>query len=116
MDIEFDASELRVLAADLTKANAGAQLKAGQVVRKAGADVERIAKQRAPVDTGHLRNSIGTTTHSPTSVEVGPTASYGIYLELGTYKMAAQPYMGPAADAVEPLFVAAIEQLGGEIL
>ena len=116
MDIEFEVSQVRALAADLTKASTSAQLKAGQVVRKAGADLERIAKQRAPVDTGNLRNSIGTTAHSPTSVEVGPTASYAAYVELGTYKMAAQPYMGPATDAVEPLFVAAMEKIGGEIL
>lgn len=36
---------------------------------------------------------------------------YGVYQEFGTYKMAAQPFMNPAADAVRPAFEAGIKKL-----
>lgn len=36
---------------------------------------------------------------------------YGVYQEFGTYKMAAQPFMNPAADAVRPAFDAGIKKL-----
>lgn len=114
--MNWETGELKTLAADLGKAGFDTTRKAGQAVRKAATDIEAGAKAIAPVDTGNLRNSIGTSMHGPLSAEVGPTAHYGIYVEFGTYKMAAQPYMGPAADRVEPSFVAAMEQLGGDIL
>lgn len=114
--MNWETGELRKLAADLGKASIETTRKAVQVVRKAAADVEAAAKGRAPVDTGALRGSIGTSMHGPLAAEIGPTVHYGQYVEFGTYKMAAQPYMGPAADQVEPGFVEAMEQLGGEIL
>lgn len=111
-----DFGELNALAADLRKVGPRAQMKARQVVRKAAHDVEASAKRRAPVDTGTLRNSISTSSTGPFSAEVGPTVAYGVYLEHGTSKMAPRPYMSPALDEVTPAFVAAIEQLGGEML
>lgn len=109
------ADELFDLAADLGKASFAATRKASLVVAKSAHDVERIAKTRAPVDTGALRNSISATVHT-LSAEVGPTVNYAPYLEFGTSRMAPQPFMGPAADATEPGFVAAMEQLADGIL
>lgn len=114
--MNWETGELKALAADLGKASAEATMKAGQVVRKSAWDVEAHAKSAVPVDTGALKNSIGTTWRGPLSAEVGPTQHYAPYVEFGTYKMDARPYMGPAADRVEPGFVAAMESLGGEIL
>jgi len=116
MTMNWETGELKALAADLGKASIETTRKAGQTVRKAAADVEAQGAARVPVDTGNMRTSIGTSTHGPLSAEIGPTASYSQYVEFGTYKMAAQPFMGPAADAVEPGFIAAMEQLGGDIL
>lgn len=107
----IDASQLAALAADLTGASDKAKGIAGRVVRKSAADLEAAAKMLAPVDTGNLRASIGTTMASATEAEIGPTANYGIYLEMGTSKMAPRPYMKPATDRVEPGFVAAMEKV-----
>lgn len=116
MSVSWEFGELRQLSADLGKADVGVTRKAGEVVRKSASDVEAQAKARAAVDTGAMRNSIGVRMAGPLSAEIGPTVHYAQYVEFGTYKMAAQPFMGPAADAVAPSFIAAMEQLGGDIL
>lgn len=88
-------------------------------VIKSGADLQRIAKRSAPVDTGNLRNSITRTTTSrgdEITTEVGPTVNYGRFVEYGTSRMRPQPYMMPAADAVEPGFIKAMGMLGFEAI
>jgi len=84
--------------------------RASDVVRKAAFDIEGRAKDAAPVDTGNLRNSIRTEVAADgLSAVVGTHVEYAIYQEYGTYKMAAHPYMRPAADAVRPSFIKAVE-------
>ena len=122
MNVEADYSEVLQLAADLTGAAEKVGPKAQIVVRKSIRDVTSLGQRGAPVDTGFLRSSI---THSDLrttgstgviEAESGPTANYGGFVENGTSRMAPQPYMAPAASAVEPGFIQAIEQLGGEML
>ena len=116
-DIEVDMSEVEALAADLGKASFEVSKRASQVVRKTAFDMEAQAKKLSPFDTGTLRNSISTTIGlGGLTAEVGPTVNYGIYLEYGTRRMPAQPYMSPAAETVTPAFIEAIEQLGGDML
>lgn len=115
--MEFDASGLRTLAADLGKAGHDATRKAQLVVRKSALDLQTIAAERAPVDTGFLKASIGVDMAGGSlSAVIGPSASYGRFVEEGTGRMAPQPYLGPALDAVTPGFVAAMESLGGGML
>lgn len=117
-----DASELRALAASIGKAGARTGAMAQMAVRKTLKDIEAGAKNRVPVDTGNLKGSISTSDlrtigHSGSlSGEVGPTAAYGAFVELGTSRMAPQPYLGPAADQFLPLFEQAVAQLGLEAL
>lgn len=74
-----------------------------QVGVRAGAMVlENAAKGYCPVDTGTLRRSIHTEVQ-PGSLDrvsalVGPDAPYGIYIEYGTRRMRAQPFLRPAVD------------------
>lgn len=119
--IQVDASELGKLAADARGAGARVGAKAAAVLRKAAYDVEAGAKGRAPVDTGNLRNSIFTTItgdgrSGTMTAEVGPSAEYGIFQELGTSRMGPQPYLAPAFDAVLPGLTEVVAQLGAEIL
>lgn len=94
------------------KAQRGA---AGQVVRAVGSRIQRDAQINAAVDTGALRSSITmSATGSNATVaraEIGPTVNYGRYVEEGTYKMAAQPYLFPAADRHEQSFYDAMAKL-----
>lgn len=109
--------ELNQIAADLTRAAVGAQVKAPLVVAKAAHDVEAISKTFCPVDTGFLRSSIGVDLDLlNVRAVIGPTAEYGPYVEFGTSRQAPAAFMGPALDRVVPGFVQAIEQLGGDIL
>lgn len=113
--MHFDVSELRALEADLEKGAAKVEGLATKVVAKVALDIEASAKAGAPVDTGFLKNSISSDING-LSAEVGPTASYSMFLEYGTSRMAPQPFMGPAVDANEPNFVSAMGQVGEKIL
>lgn len=118
----IDASDFRKLSADLSKAQTKTGPRAQVVVRKSLVDGVAAAKNKVPVDTGNLKGSIShsdlRTVGSTGTIggEFGPTADYGPYVELGTSRMAPQPYMGPAADLIEPAFEAAMAQLGEELL
>lgn len=64
-----------------------------------GATAERYAKKDCPVDTGRLRNSITYETRTlQKEVYIGTNVEYGPYVELGTSRMAARPFLRPAAS------------------
>lgn len=81
------------LAGSAVRVGAGAAV----VLRKVAHDVEATSKQFCPVDTGNLRNSIGTDL-GVLQAAVGPTAAYGKYVEWGTSRMSPHAFMGPALD------------------
>ena len=64
-----------------------------------GMTAETYAKKLCPVDTGRLRNSI---THAVDMKEqcaiIGSNVEYAAYVELGTSRQKAQPYLRPAAE------------------
>ena len=86
--------------ANLTKAAAAIEGAVGDTVRKAAMEVERNAKINCPVDTGILRGSISAEEKDPLFFEVGTNVEYAAYVEFGTSRMAAQPYLEPAAETV----------------
>jgi HK97 gp10 family phage protein len=63
-----------------------------------GGKAESYAKLLCPVDTGRLRNSITHQAESDTVMAVGTNVEYAPYVELGTYKMAARPYLAPSVE------------------
>ena len=117
-DVVIDTSKL-----DAIIAHSGRN--ARRALRDAAFAVERFAKQKAPVDTGALRASIYVSMEGegsqlpqvltdaervslpmpegPLVAYVGPSVHYGIYQELGTRRMAAQPYLLPAVRMTEQL-------------
>ena len=60
--------------------------------------VEGDATLRAPVDTGNLRSSITHKVVSDEEARVGTNVDYAPWVEGGTSKMAAQPFLRPALD------------------
>ena len=78
---------------------AAAPAKARAAVAKTRLAIHATAQIYAPVDTGQLMGSMSSeSTHGGMGAEIGPTAEHGIYQELGTSEMSAQPYLGPAFD------------------
>ena len=63
-----------------------------------GGTAEGYAKELCPVDTGNLRNSIAHAQVSENTERVGSNVHYAPYVELGTRKMRAQPYLRPAVE------------------
>lgn len=76
-------------------------------VRAGAAIIGKEARSRAPVDTGELRRGIkwqaSRSRSSPTEITfvIGPVEDvfYGMFLELGTSKVAARPFLRPAIEA-----------------
>ena len=88
--------------------------------------VEAGAKNKAPVDTGALKNSIYTRCGGKDSgqpgdtplpapkghdAHVGPSMDYAMHVEFGTRRAGAQPYLVPALREVENALAAQWENI-----
>lgn len=133
------AEEYEVLYNLLPELAVALQKTASEAVKKAAFDIQKLAAENAPVDTGFLKSSIYTVTQgastygqgvtaggggpdtrlldevaaptSATEAVVAVGANYGAFVELGTKNMAAQPYLIPAAEAERPQLTAALSRL-----
>jgi HK97 gp10 family phage protein len=77
---------------------AAVEANSASATKRGATRVRDGAKARAPIDTGYLHDSIEA--HGDGKewfVTVG--AEYGVFVEFGTYKMAAQPFFLPAVQA-----------------
>ncbi|MFM9629514.1 HK97-gp10 family putative phage morphogenesis protein [Streptomyces galilaeus] len=75
----------------------------GDALREWAADLEKTAKDLAPVRKGALRDSIQARVNEGSGkawveIKPGKTREYAYYVEKGTSKMEDQPFMGPAAQ------------------
>lgn len=74
-----------------------------------GDEMVNIARGIVPVRTGFLRDNIfADVVESDLSLTFGDTASYASYVEFGTRRMAAEPYLRPALDSSQERIVNAI--------
>ena len=71
------------------------------------ADVKALARQLVPVRTGHLRSTIYAKIREWVA-EVGAEATYALFVELGTRRMRARPYLYPAIQEHLPRLEAII--------
>lgn len=88
--------KLEVLVDNTDAVKGGLKSAFARALERIGLQAEGYAKDLCPVDTGNLRNSI-THTSDGKAAYIGTNVEYGKYVELGTVKMAAQPYLRPAA-------------------
>lgn len=97
MDWRGPAVQMRVLAA----------VKAG--LNETGLDSVNAAKEISPYLTGNLRRSIvmepARQEGNATYMQWGASADYALWLEIGTSRMRAQPYLRPAAAVTYPLLI-----------
>ena len=91
-------------------------------MRKGANVVRDEARAKAPVRTGKLRKAIRTRERSEDAgnmrfaVEVPRRAFYGRFLEYGTSKMAAKPFLRPAAEGKTEVAVGAMRDALAEAI
>lgn len=80
-------------------------------LRATGYAVQNAARMLCPVDTGRLRSSIFSRSGRDSRgyfVEIGTNVSYAAFVEFGTFKSRAQPYLIPALAQATGFLRAAI--------
>lgn len=63
-----------------------------------GDQVVERARDNAPVDTGNLKRSITAEKTGEQSLTIQTRCGYGAFVELGTTRRAATPYLAPAVQ------------------
>lgn len=114
-EFSIDGAEIRRFERDVEVGSAEATKEVRDTVRWATLATESGGKQRAAVLTGFMRNSITSdfvgSNKDVAQGETGPEANYAKFVEDGTERQAPQPFMGPAADEVEPAFYERLERI-----
>lgn len=106
-----DVSELVGLADHLSRASVRLAGASSDALQTAARQVESAAKAAAPEDTGTLKESIHIVPMATAgSVTITADARYAVFVEFGTSKMAAQPFMFPAAESAQDALATAFEQ------
>ena len=86
--------------------------KRGIVYQRGGKAHQASAPGEPPaIDTGNLVNSVFSEKSGPGQALVGASAEYAEYLEFGTRKMAARPFLRPALEKARDYFISGIERL-----
>jgi HK97 gp10 family phage protein len=113
VEITCDVEGVEEFKAAMQQFDSGMQLHVHRLLASWAADVKALAKQLAPVRTGHLRSSIYAKI-SEWVAEIGAEATYALFVELGTRYMQAQPYFYPAIQEhlpqLEAIICEAIDQ------
>lgn len=91
-------------------ATAGATIEAAaSAMKTTTGQVQAQAKQIAPKRTGYMANNILVEPVKKTATSVTGTvnaqADYSSFVEFGTYKMSAQPFIRPAVSDGQSLFI-----------
>ncbi len=94
--IDIDFRQIERLQKALKRAPGILTEELGNAVRDLVLLVEAEAKKLCPVDTGKLRASITPVIESWAAGYVGTNTNYAPYVEYGTRKMDAQPFLEPA--------------------
>lgn len=97
---------------DLAKAEIRAAF--ARALERIGMQAEGYAQDLCPVDTGNLRNSI-THTADEEAAYIGTNVEYAPYVELGTRRAAAQPFLKPAGTDHRGTYANIVkDELGGK--
>jgi HK97 gp10 family phage protein len=88
----------------LDRLTAQLEARAEKIIASAALQIEGEAKVRAPVDTGALRSSIMAEAKKRLLWWVHDGVEYGQFIEMGTSRMKAQPFLIPAVEKVRAKF------------
>lgn len=80
-----------------------------RTIIRSGNIVEASQKLLTPVDTGNLRSSIEQSFPDKLTVDIGTNVEYAPYVELGTSRQSAQPFIKPSlfsnADKIKQIAI-----------
>lgn len=96
----FSIPALGAFMSSLQSADIGDDTRAG--VEKAAAHLTTEIQDRAPVDTGHLRDSYGYVVDgsgTKVTAHVGTNVDYAVHQEYGTVYQSGTPHVRPALEA-----------------
>lgn len=83
--------------------------KIGAAIKAGSEAVAEAAKSRAPVQTGRLRDSIEARRDGVAQYEIVAGEFYGRFVEMGTVRAPAHPFLVPALEENKDAIVAAVE-------
>ena len=101
LEIKCDVKGVKQFQQAMAQFDSGIQRQVHRLLTSWAADVKALAKQLVPVRTGYLRQSIYAEVREWV-VRIGAEASYAMFVEFGTSRMMAQPYLYPAIQAYLP--------------
>jgi HK97 gp10 family phage protein len=117
IEITCDTEGIEEFKQAMQQFDSGIQRHVHRLLASWAADVKALAKQLAPVRTGHLRSSIYAKIQEWVA-EIGAEATYALFVEFGTRYMQAQPYLYPAIQEhlprLEQIICEAIDQAKAE--
>ena len=100
------------LSAEVTGGGINPYVDMAAVFQAAGEAVADEARAMCPVDTGRLRVSIAVNSGED-GAEITANTDYAAYVEFGTWKMAAQPFLVPALiNSADKIAAAAARAIG----
>ena len=123
--ISVEVKGMKKLLARFKQYKAGVVVGGGVLAREVAEDIAEHARDGAPFDPDnttepHVRDNVYVRQRGPRAAEVfvnrgGVRDEVPAYLEFGTFKMAARPFLGPAADQVMAAngLAAASRRIGG---
>jgi HK97 gp10 family phage protein len=101
VEVSCDVEGVKEFQAAMQRFDSGMQRQVHRFLASWAADVKAEAMREVPVKTGHLRSSIYAKV-SEWVVQIGAEAAYALFVELGTRKMQAHPYLYPAIQEYLP--------------
>ena len=101
MEVSCDVQGIEEFQAAMLQFDSGMQNQVYRFLTSWAADVKALARKLVPVKTGYLQGTIYATV-SDWVANVGADATYAYFIEMGTGRMRAQPYLYPAIQEYLP--------------
>jgi HK97 gp10 family phage protein len=111
MSVSFRVTGIAETILTLKSIETAALAKAALATEKAAYQIEQVAMNLAPVDTGFLKSSIQLERTGPFGFDVAGHTNYQVFVEFGTSRMAPRAHMYPALDIAAADYVRALQSL-----
>lgn len=113
--VRFNIKGIKELNAKLRRIDVRVERDIDNEIKRSTLNVESAAKQRAPVDTGRLRSSIRSLLEKLRG-QVFTDVIYSKFIEFGTSRMAAQPFLFPSWEEERPRLIERIRKILAKII